>query len=95
MNIPLTERVQASIIALQAYSKWLWANKVATFGPQVSRDDADESAEKGYWRTIRPEGTDGSDSCFYAAKRYPITDTLDTPRRCRQPIPHSIISQGA
>ena len=44
----------------------------------MSRDDADESAEKGYWRTIRPEGTDGSDSCFYAAKRYPITDTLDT-----------------
>lgn len=78
MIIRMTERVQASIIAVQAYRKWLWANKVASQGPDVKWDNHDDAAVASYWRTIRPDGTDKTDACLQAALSYPIDDTLNT-----------------
>lgn len=70
MRVPMTERILSSILALQAYRKWLWANKVATFGPHVRRDDSDEAAEWSYFRTIRAAGMPGTKTCFEAAMNF-------------------------
>ena len=78
MIIQMTERVQASIIAVQAYRKWLWANKIATIGAGAHWDEHDDAAVASYWRTVRPEGTDISDACLKAALSYPIEDTANT-----------------
>lgn len=78
MRIPMTARVQASIIAVQAYRKWLWANKVVTVGADARWDEHDEAAVASYWRTIRPEGADKSNACLSAALSYPIEDTVNT-----------------
>lgn len=78
MIIRMTERVQASIIAVQEYKKWLWANKVVSQGPDVTWDKADDAAVSSYWRTIRPDGTDKTDACLQAALSYPIRETLNT-----------------
>lgn len=77
MRLPMTERVQASIIAVQAYRKWIWANKVVTFCAETRWDEHDEAAVSSYWRTIRPKGTDGSNACLSAALSYPIEDTVN------------------
>lgn len=78
MIIPMTERVQASIIAVQAYRAWIWANKVVSFGVDARWDEHDDAAIASYWRAVRPDGTDKSDACLMAALSYPIDDTVGT-----------------
>lgn len=78
MIIQMTERVQASIIAVQAYRKWIWAHKVATIGADAHWDEHDDVAVASYWRLVRPEGSDKSDACLMAALSYPIEDTVST-----------------
>lgn len=77
MIIKMTERIQASIIAVQTYRKWLWSNKIVIQGEGARWDKADERAVASYWRTIRPEGTDQTDACLYAALTYPIESTMN------------------
>lgn len=78
MIIQMTESVQASIIAVQAYRKWVRAHKVATIGADTHWDEDDDGVVASYWQLIRPEGTDKSDACLMAALSYPIEDTVNT-----------------
>lgn len=78
MIIGMTERIQASIRAVQAYREWLWANKVVTYGPDAQWDTQDDAAVSSYWRTIRAEGMDNSAGCLAAALSYPINETMNT-----------------
>lgn len=78
MILQMTECVQASIIAVQAYRKWLWANKVVSLGVDAHWDEHDDAAVASYWRTVRPDGTDKSDACLIAALSYPIENTVNT-----------------
>lgn len=80
MIIRMTERIQASILAVQAYRKWLCANKVVIYGPDVRWDTHDDAAVSSYWRTVRAEGMDNSVACLRAALSYPIEETIYTER---------------